>query len=61
MRKMIINNDEDCELFCKTLQCAINKFVDVNVKNLDVVSRTRFTTWIKMRGAYDRKDSKKSI
>lgn len=58
---MIINNDEDCELFCKTLQCAINKFVDVNVNNLDLVSRAKFTAWIKKRGAYARKDAEKSI
>ena len=61
MKKIIINNDEDCELYCKLLQCAINKFIDDNVKNLDVVSRTKFTTWIKKRGANERKDAKKSI
>ena len=61
MKKMIINNDEDCELFCKTLQCAINKFVDANVNNLDVVSRTKFKTWIKKRGANERKNAEKSI
>lgn len=58
---MIINNDEDCELYCKTLQCAINKFVESNVKKLDVVSRAKFTAWIKKRGAYARKNAEKSI
>ena len=61
MKKMIINNDEDCVLFCKILQCEINKFVDANVQNLDLVSRTKFTTWIKKRGANERKNSEKSI